>query len=165
MRCADHCWPGRASDSCWHWLCALSLTKQSRKPTRAVSSHVIDLRIQIGPCLQDGSFAIQCCHKFLAFPELPFPLETEHQKTCSSQETAIPWMFFLCPPSPLLLLYSSHSLWSSSSILTFHFYLLALSSGEGHGNPLQCSCLENPMDGEDWWAAIYGVAQSRTQLK
>ena len=34
--------------------------------------------------------------------------------------------------------------------------------GEGNGNPLQCSCLENPRDGGDWWAAVYGVAQSRT---
>ena len=32
-------------------------------------------------------------------------------------------------------------------------------------NPFQCSCLENPRDGEAWWAAVYGVAQSRTQLK
>ena len=37
--------------------------------------------------------------------------------------------------------------------------------GEGNGNPLQCSCLENPRDGEVWWAAVYGVAQSRTRLK
>ena len=37
--------------------------------------------------------------------------------------------------------------------------------GEGNGTPLQYSCLENPMDGGAWWAAIYGVAQSRTQLK
>ena len=37
--------------------------------------------------------------------------------------------------------------------------------GEGNGNPLQCSCLENPRDGGAWWAAIYGVAQSWTQLK
>ena len=34
--------------------------------------------------------------------------------------------------------------------------------GEGNDNPVQCSCLENPMDGEAWWAAVYGVAQSRT---
>ena len=34
--------------------------------------------------------------------------------------------------------------------------------GGGHGNPLQCSCLENPRDGGAWWAAVYGVAQSRT---
>ena len=37
--------------------------------------------------------------------------------------------------------------------------------GEGNGNPLQCSCLENPRDGGAWWAAIYGVAQSQTQLR
>ena len=37
--------------------------------------------------------------------------------------------------------------------------------GEGNGNPLQCSCLENPRDGGAWWAAVYVVAQSRTQLK
>ena len=37
--------------------------------------------------------------------------------------------------------------------------------GEGNGNPLQCSCLENPRDREAWWAAISGVAQSRTRLK
>ena len=37
--------------------------------------------------------------------------------------------------------------------------------GEGNGNPLQCSCLENPRDGGIWWAAVYGVTQSRTRLK
>ena len=37
--------------------------------------------------------------------------------------------------------------------------------GEGNGNPLQCSCLENPRDKGAWWAAVYGVTQSRTQLK
>ena len=37
--------------------------------------------------------------------------------------------------------------------------------GEGNGNPLQCSCLENPRDSRAWWAAVYGVTQSRTQLK
>ena len=47
--------------------------------------------------------------------------------------------------------------------LHFHFSLSCI--GEGNGNPLQCSCLENPRDGEAWWAAVYGVAQSRTRLK
>ena len=47
--------------------------------------------------------------------------------------------------------------------LHFHFSLSCI--GEGHGNPLQCSCLENPRDGGAWWAAVYGVAQSRTRLK
>ena len=47
--------------------------------------------------------------------------------------------------------------------LHFHFSLSRI--GEGNGNPLQCSCLENPRDGGAWWAAVYGVAQSQTQLK
>ena len=37
--------------------------------------------------------------------------------------------------------------------------------GEGHGNPLQYSCLENPRDRGAWWAAVYGVTQNRTRLK
>ena len=41
---------------------------------------------------------------------------------------------------------------------------LGRSPGEGNGNPLQCSCLENPMDGGAWWATVYGVAKSWTQL-
>ena len=47
--------------------------------------------------------------------------------------------------------------------LPFHFSLSC--TGEGNGNPLQCSCLENPRDWGAWWAAVYRVAQSRTQLK
>ena len=47
--------------------------------------------------------------------------------------------------------------------LHFHFSLSCI--GEGNNNPLQCSCLENPRDGGAWWAAVYGVAQSRTRLK
>ena len=43
--------------------------------------------------------------------------------------------------------------------------LLGFSIGEGNGTPLQCSCLENPMDRGAWWAAVYGVAQSQTRLK
>ena len=47
--------------------------------------------------------------------------------------------------------------------LPFHFSLSCI--GEGNGNPLQCSCLENPRDRGAWWASVYGVAQSRTRLK
>ena len=47
--------------------------------------------------------------------------------------------------------------------LHFHFSLSCI--GEGNGNPLQCSCLEKPRDRGAWWAAVYGVAQSRTRLK
>ena len=47
--------------------------------------------------------------------------------------------------------------------LHFHFSLSWI--GEGNGNPLQCSCLENPRDRGAWWVAVYGVAQSWTWLK
>ena len=48
-------------------------------------------------------------------------------------------------------------------VTSLHFSLVCI--GEGNGNPLQCSCLENPRDGGAWWAGVYGVAQSRTRLK
>ena len=46
-----------------------------------------------------------------------------------------------------------------------HFLFSLSCIGEGNGNPLRRSCLENPRDGGAWWAAVYGVAQSRTRLK
>ena len=79
-------------------------------------------------------------------------------------------------PTPVLLPGKSHGWrslvgcspwgrWESGTTerLRFHFSLSCI--GEGNGNPLQCSCLENPRDGGAWWAAICGVAQSRTRLK
>ena len=60
--------------------------------------------------------------------------------------------------------YSSYSRSAKSNL----WYMINVSGcfiGEGNGNPLQCSCLENPRDGGAWWAAICGVTQSRTQLK
>ena len=79
-------------------------------------------------------------------------------------------------PTPVLLPGKSHG-WRSlvgynpwgryesdtTEQLHFHFSLSCI--GEGNGNPLQCSGLENPRGGGAWWAAVYGVAQSRTRLK
>ena len=79
-------------------------------------------------------------------------------------------------PTPVLLPGKSHG-WRSlvgcspwgreesdtTKWLHFHFSLSCI--GEGNGNPLQCSFLENPRDGGAWWAAVYGVTQSRTGLK
>ena len=79
-------------------------------------------------------------------------------------------------PTPVLLPGKSHG-WRSlegcspwgheesdtTEQLHVHFSLSRI--GEGNGSPLQCSCLENPRDGEAWRAAVYGVTQSRTQLK
>ena len=79
-------------------------------------------------------------------------------------------------PTPLLLPGKSHGWrslvgcrpWGSCESDTterLHFYFSLSGIGEGNGNPLLCSCLENPRDGGAWWAALYGVAQSRTRLK
>ena len=79
-------------------------------------------------------------------------------------------------PTPVLLPGKSHewrslvrcSPWGhqvSDTTERLHFHFSVSCTGEGNGNPLQCSCLENPRDGRAWWAAVYGVAQSRTRLK
>ena len=96
------------------------------------------------------------------------------------------WFWFAFPsllarrrrwhPTPILLPAKSHGRrnlvgcrpWGreesdTTEQLPFHFSLACI--GEGNGNPLQCSCLENPRDGGAWWAAVYGVTQSWTQLK
>ena len=79
-------------------------------------------------------------------------------------------------PTPVLLPGKSHGRrslegcspwgrWGSDTTDRLHFHFSLSCVGEGNGNPLQCSSLENPRDGGAWWAAIYGVAQSRTWLK
>ena len=79
-------------------------------------------------------------------------------------------------PTPVLLPRKSHgrrslvgcSPWGHKEVDTterLHFHFLLSCIGEGNGNPLQCSCLENSRDGGTWWAAIYGVAWSQTWLK
>ena len=79
-------------------------------------------------------------------------------------------------PTPVLLPGKSHGRrslagcsprgpWGSDTTERLHFHFSISCTGEGNGNPLQCSCLENPRDGGAWWAAVYGVAQSRTRLK
>ena len=79
-------------------------------------------------------------------------------------------------PTPIFLPGKSHGrrtlvacrTWGSKESDTteqLHFQFSPSCIGEGNGNPLQCSCLENPRDGGALWAAVYGVAQSRTRLK
>ena len=79
-------------------------------------------------------------------------------------------------PTPVLLPGKSHgwkslegcspwSRWGSDTTERLHFHFSLSCIGEGNGNPLQCSCLENLRDGGASWAAVYGVTQSRTRLK
>ena len=79
-------------------------------------------------------------------------------------------------PTPVLLPGKSHgrrslvgcspwSCWELDTTERLHFPFSLSCTGEGNGNPLQCSCLQNPGDGGAWWAAVSGVTQSRTRLK
>ena len=79
-------------------------------------------------------------------------------------------------PTPVLLPGKSHGRrglvgcspwgrWESDTTERLYFHSSLSYIGEGNGNPLQCSCLENLRDGGAWWAAVYGVTQSRTRLK
>ena len=70
----------------------------------------------------------------------------------------IPWWRSLVGCSPW-------GRWELDMTQWLHFQFSLSCIGEGNGNPLQCSCLENPRDGGAWWAAVYGVAQSQTRLK
>ena len=101
--------------------------------------------------------------------------------------SSLPIMFIICiikplewrrqwHPTPVLLPGKSHGWrslegcspwggWGSDTTERLHFHFSLSCVGEGNGNPLQCSCLESPRDGEARWAAVYGVTQSRTWLK
>ena len=61
--------------------------------------------------------------------------------------------------------YSPWGRQESDTTERLHFHFSLSCTGEGNGNPLQCSCLENPRGWVAWWAAVYGVAQSWTRLK
>ena len=76
-------------------------------------------------------------------------------------------------PTPVLLPGKSHGQrslvgcsprcrWGSDTTERLHFHFSLSCIGEGNGNPLQCSCLENPRDGRAWWAAVCGVTESDT---
>ena len=99
------------------------------------------------------------------------------QKVASSQLSSVRMdkKFWLATP-PVLLPGKSHgwrsligySPWGHQELYTterLHFPFSFSCIGERNGSPLQCSCLENPRDGGAWWAAVYGVTQSWTQLK
>ena len=86
------------------------------------------------------------------------PLEKEMATHSSTFAWKIPWTG---EPGGLQSMGSPEL--GTTERLPFPFPLSCI--GEGNGNPLQCSCLENPRDRRAWWAAVYGVAQSWTRLK
>ena len=98
------------------------------------------------------------CFIFLSPEELNFNIGEDNGTPSSTLAWKIPWTE------------EPGGLQSMGSLRVGHDWVTSLSLslsciGEGNGNPLQCSCLENPREGGAWWAAVYGVAQSRTRLK
>src|SRR5574341_942340 len=87
-----------------------------------------------------------------------FYMEKAVAPNSSTLAWKIPWME---EPGRLQSMGSLES--EKTERLHFHFSLSCI--GEGNGNPVQCSCLENPRDRGAWWAAVYGVTQSWTRLK
>ena len=121
-------------------------------------------------------FCFLCC--YIVLSRVPCAVPTAHRDTPVLNHTH---HSFLCPsrqrhPTPVLLPGKSHgwrslvdcSPWGRSEsdrTERLHFHFSPSCTGEGNGNPPQYSCLENPRDGGAWWAVVYGVAQSQTQLK
>ena len=96
--------------------------------------------------------------------------------TYNNLHVSIPFSHVILPsPSPTeskrlfntsVSLLLSHIQGSHYHLSKFHIYALVYCfGGEGNGTPLWYSCLENPMDGGAWWAAVHGVTQSQTRLK
>ena len=101
---------------------------------------------------------------------------TSETKKVKLMVTNAPYMRRQWHPTAILLPGKSHGRrslvgcsprgrWGSDTTERLHFHFSLSCVGEGNGNPLQCSCLENPRDGGAWWAAVYGVTQSQTRLK
>ena len=89
-------------------------------------------------------------------------LEYETEKAMAPHSSTLAWQI---PGQRSLVGCSPWGRCQSDTTEQLHFRFSLSCTGEGNGNPLQCSCLENPRDGGSWWASIYGVAQSWTQLK
>ena len=125
-----------------------------------------DCSHEIKKCFFLGKKAMTNLDSVLKSRDIILPTKSIHSKLWRRQ-----WH-----PTPVLLPGKSHgwrslvgcSPWGrevSDMTEKFHFHFSLSWIGEGNGNPLQCSCLENPRDGRAWWAAIYGVVHSRTRLK
>ena len=116
-------------------------------------------------------FHLNTCNKMVVFIYL-----INRQTSCNLPGPMVGQWRRQWHPTPVLLPGKSHGQrnlvgcsswgrWESDRTERLHFHFSLSCVGEGNGTPLQCSCLENPRDGGTLWAAVYGVAQSRTRLK
>ena len=108
--------------------------------------------------------------KYVSICELRMALKTNKQTYCSPLVEKAMAPHSSTPPGKShgwrsLVGWSPWSRQESDTTERLHFHFSLSCTGEGNGNPLQCSCLENPRDGGAWWAALYVVTQSWTRLK
>ena len=111
----------------------------------------------------------------LVYPEFTFPFSANHTFDFweETRNLRAPWHLAYCHCRRAIQAFimnvfalPGNNGWLKDRHMTLFWPVITRSRiGEGNGNPLQCSCLENPRDGGAWWAAVSGVAQSRTRLK
>ena len=163
------CYPGRtdtwAARSHLSHLAEKPVWEQSRKRRRMIMSKIQPQSL----LFQLYSKLIIPLNKLISHFWLKPKWETEKAMAPHSSTLAwkIPWMEEPGRLQSMGSLRVGHDWVTSLSLFTFtfHFHFSLSCIGEGNGNPLQCSCLENPRDGEAWWAAVYGVTQSQTWLQ
>ena len=106
--------------------------------------------------------SIDLCSSLCQYHTVLIPVALYSEKAMAPHSSTFAWKIpWTEKPGRLQSMVSLES--ATTERLYFHFSLSCI--GEGNDNPLQCSCPENPRDGEAWWAAVYGVAQSGTRLK
>ena len=125
-----------------------------------VKLHIYGQFIFNKAAIQDNSVGKKYCFQQAVLGQLDKHIEQDSERAMAPHSSTLAWKIPWRSPVGC-------SPWGDTELdtterLHFHFSLSCI--GEGNGNPLQCSCLENPRDGEAWWAAVYGVAQSRTRL-
>ena len=158
--CRDPCRPVCAHSPSWP---RLALVPASPRGTLVVTPHQTHGLLSLSK--RQRYRGLPRAQTVLHLPSLGVPLK------CPKDTERRRWH-----PTPVPLAGKSHgrrslvgcSPWSleeSDMAERFHFHFSLSCIGEGNGNPLQCSCLENPSNRGAWWAAIYGITQSRTRLK
>ena len=145
--------------------------KQKQNPVIHTRSHSTACRKKFypGPVARSchGAFVHAAHHGFCDYwlcwtQQITTPLVLHMEKAMAPHSSTLAWKIpWMEEPGGLQSMGSLEL--GTTEQLHFHFSLSCI--GEGNGNPLQYSCLENPRDGGAWWAVVYGVTQSRTRLK
>ena len=119
--------------------------------------------IRMGEFNSDDHYIYYCRQESLRMSS-PHTQKESKMQYLVTISTMTKWSLFISKANHLTQVYAHITNTKESEVEWFYENLQGI-LGEGNGTPLQCSCLQNPRDGGAWWAAVYGVAQSRTRLK